>query len=246
MSQKDRPKSRLRSGERFRLRPRLLASASALLLLGAGAAACSSSSSSQATATVKGCSGTAVNLTEEDYYGPAGSAPADFTGNAFQTFFANYSKAHPCDQIVRQAPVVGGSDSVYLTHVLSQFSSSTQPGLLMLDNPELAEFAANNLLVPLKSLGALPVVSQINPANIAETTYNGQLYALPLYTNTIAIFYNKTLVKQAGITAATWGSCSPGRPAPARPPGSSTPGRGPTAARCSIQTGRPRCRPSAT
>ena len=208
MSQEGRPEPRLRSGERFRIRPRLLASASVLLLLGAGAVACSSSSSSssQATSTVKGCSGTAVTLTEEDYYGPAGSAPADFTGNAFQTFFANYSKAHPCDQIVRQAPVVGGSDSVYLTHVLSQFSSSTQPGLLMLDNPELAEFAADNVLVPLKSLGALPIVSQINPANIAETTYNGQLYALPLYTNTIAIFYNKTLVKQAGITTlpTTW------------------------------------------
>jgi multiple sugar transport system substrate-binding protein len=41
---------------------------------------------------------------------------------------------------------------------------------------------------------------------VAETTYNGKLYALPLATNTVAIFYNKTLVHQAGITTlpTTW------------------------------------------
>jgi multiple sugar transport system substrate-binding protein len=147
-----------------------------------------------------------VTLPEEDYYGPPGTAAADYQGNVFQKFFASYSAKNPCIQITRQAPVVGGSDAVYLTHVLSQFSSGSQPGLLMLDNPELAEFAADNVLVPLKSLGSLPVLSQLNPANVAETTYNGQLYALPLYTNTIAIFYNKTLVQQAGITTlpTTW------------------------------------------
>ena len=144
-----------------------------------------------------------MTVNEEDYYLPA--SKTNINGTNFTNFFAAYSKSHSCVKVIRQAPVVTG-DAAYLTHVLSQFSSGAQPDLLMLDNPELAEFAAKGLLVPLKSLGSSPAVSKINPANIAETTYQGQLYALPLYTNTIAIFYNKTLLQKAGISTLpkTW------------------------------------------
>jgi multiple sugar transport system substrate-binding protein len=144
-----------------------------------------------------------VTLTTEDYYGVPSAANTGGTGVA--DYFKSYSAANPCVKIVRQGDVVTG-DSAYLTHVLAQFSSGSQPDLLMLDNPELAEFAADGVLVPLSSLGTLPAVSKLNPANVAETTYNGKLYAMPLYTNTIAIFYNKTLVQQAGITTlpTTW------------------------------------------
>ncbi len=82
-------------------------------------------------------------------------------------------------------------DAAYLTHVLAQFSSGSQPDLLMLDNPELAEFAADGVLVPLSSLGTIPAVSKLNPANVAETTYNGKLYAMPLYDK-----YHRHLLQQ--------------------------------------------------
>jgi multiple sugar transport system substrate-binding protein len=149
------------------------------------------------------CPGGVVTLTTEDYYGVPSAANTSGAGVA--DYFKSYSAANPCVKIVRQGDVVTG-DSAYLTHVLAQFSSGSQPDLLMLDNPELAEFAADGVLVPLSSLGTLPAVSKLNPANVAETTYNGKLYAMPLYTNTIAIFYNKALVQQAGITTlpTTW------------------------------------------
>ena len=134
--------------------------------------------------------------------GPVGH---EYLGTGVADYFKSYSAANPCVKVVRQGDVVTG-DAAYLTHVLAQFSSGSQPDLLMLDNPELAEFAADGVLVPLSSLGTLPAVSKLNPANVAETTYNGKLYAMPLATNTIAIFYNKTLVQQAGITTLpkTW------------------------------------------
>ena len=149
------------------------------------------------------CPGGVVKLTTEDYYGVPSATNTSGTGVA--DYFKSYSAANPCVKIVRQGDVVTG-DSAYLTHVLAQFSSGSQPDLLMLDNPELAEFAADGVLVPLSSLGSIPAVSKLNPANVAETTYNGKLYAMPLATNTIAIFYNKTLIKQAGITTLpkTW------------------------------------------
>ncbi|MHB1783790.1 MAG: ABC transporter substrate-binding protein [Acidimicrobiales bacterium] len=153
------------------------------------------------------CPGGKVTLTEEDYYQPP--SKTNIGGNNFSAFFKSYSASHSCVNVVREAPVTSG-DGAYLTHVLSQFSSGSQPDLLMLDNPQLGEFAADNVLVPLSSLGSLPVLKRINPANVAETTYGGKLYALPLYTNTIAIFYNKTLLKENGITTLprTWAQFS--------------------------------------
>lgn len=152
---------------------------------------------------VAACPGGVITVQEEDYYGvPSKTNPS---GTGVANFFANYSKTHPCVKVIRQHPVTT-DDAQYLTHVLSQFSSGSQPDLLMVDNPQLPEFAADNLLVPLTSLGPLPVVRRINPANVSETTYHGKLYALPIQTNTIAIFYNKTLLKKAGITKlpTTW------------------------------------------
>jgi len=149
------------------------------------------------------CPGGVVTVNEEDYYQPP--SKTNIGGNDFQAYFKSFSASHHCLNVVREAPVTSG-DAAYLTHVLSQFSSGSQPDLLMLDNPQLAEFASKGLLVPLKTLGSSPVVNHLNPANVAETTYNGQLYALPLYTNTIAIFYNKTLLAQNGIKTLprTW------------------------------------------
>lgn len=209
MSRTSSPGPRLRLGGTRRWGAGVAAGATALALFGTWAAPASHASARALgagipTARAKAsCPGGVVTVNEEDYYQPP--SKTNIGGNNFQAFFKSYSASHPCVKVVRQAPVTSG-DSAYLTHILAQFSSSSQPDLLMLDNPQLAEFAAKGLLVPLKSLGSSPVVSKLNPANVAETTYRGQLYALPLYTNTIAIFYNKTLLQQNGITTLpkTW------------------------------------------
>lgn len=190
-----------RAPRRSRLMATGLAGIAAVTLLAACGSSSSGGSGSANSASAK-CPGGQVTVTEEDYYLPASST--NILGTDMTNFFGAYSRAHPCVTVTRQAPSTS-TDSAYLTHVLSQFSSGNEPDLLMLDNPQLAEFAAKGLLVPLNSLGSIQT-SEINPANLAETTYQGQLYAMPLYTNTIAIFYNKMLLQQAGITTlpATW------------------------------------------
>jgi multiple sugar transport system substrate-binding protein len=154
--------------------------------------------------TAASCPGGVVTLTAEDQYG-APSTSYEFPGLLAQ-FYATYSKAHPCVKVVRKAPVYSG-DSNYVSTVLSQISANSAPDLVEIDNADLPAFAADNVLAPLASLGNISTItSEINPANLAETTYAGQLWALPLYTNTLGIFYNKTLLAQNGITTlpTTW------------------------------------------
>jgi multiple sugar transport system substrate-binding protein len=198
----ERPGRSLRSGARIMTTSLVLASLGTFSVVATPATA-SPLPAAQHLTPAASCSGSVVTINTEDYYGVPSATNTSAVGVA--NYFKSYEAANPCVKIVRQGDVVTG-DSAYLTHVLAQFSSGSEPDLLMLDNPELDEFAADGVLVPLSSLGSIPAVSKLNPANVAETTYKGKLYAMPLQTNTIAIFYNKTLVQQAGITTLpkTW------------------------------------------
>lgn len=140
-----------------------------------------------------------INIVEQDYYGAP--TPDTTAPQYLESFFKKYGKTHPNVSIKRDSPVSPNYSSL----VLSQIASGAQPDLLMVDNPDLDRLAAAGVLMPLDKLGTIDT-SGINANNIQETTYDGKLYALPLYTNTIAIFYNKDLLRKAGITKLpkTW------------------------------------------
>lgn len=180
----------------------LLATVAMVGAVGLALAGCSSSGGGKAddgAATAK-CPDGKFSLTEMDYY--LAPSKTNYVGTSAQKFFDDFSAKNPCIQVKRESPVTTGGDG-YISHALNLFNSGDQPDILMLDNPELGQFAAQGLLTPLE-LGDL--TKQINPANLDETTFDGKLYALPIQTNTLAIFYNKKLLQQAGITELpkTW------------------------------------------
>lgn len=153
------------------------------------------------TLAVSSCSAHSaqVSIIEQDYYGaptPDSTAPT-----YLQNLITKFNKSHPGVVVTRESP----ASPNYSSLVLSQIASGAAPSLLMVDNPDLDRLAASGVLVPLNSLGKLNT-SDINPANLQETTYKNTLYGLPLYTNTIAIFYNKDILKSGGITTlpTTW------------------------------------------
>jgi multiple sugar transport system substrate-binding protein len=89
----------------------------------------------------------------------------------------------------------------YTQKVLQQVSSKTLPDVLMLDNPVIPQIAASGALTPLSDY-------DVDPAGIADGvlsagTYDGELYALQPITNTIALFYNRTVFEEAGLTPPT-------------------------------------------
>lgn len=88
-----------------------------------------------------------------------------------------------------------------IAKILQQGASRTLPDLLMIDNPDLQQIASTGALVALSDLGLgsegyLPQV-------IAASTYDGKLYGLQPITNTIALFYNVDILKEAGVTPPT-------------------------------------------
>lgn len=87
--------------------------------------------------------------------------------------------------------------------VLQMSSSKTLPDLLMLDNPDLQEIASSGALVPLEDFGI--DTSGFKQEILDAGTFEGKVYGLAPTVNTIALFYNKTLLTEAGLGApATW------------------------------------------
>jgi multiple sugar transport system substrate-binding protein len=136
----------------------------------------------------------------------SGSAP----GGAKTLTIEDYLAA-PYDPIYQKcAKQVGAKVTInhvagagLIAKVLQQASSRTLPDVLMLDNPDIQQIAASGALSPLtdyKLSGKGDV-----PAVTAAGSYKGTLYGLEPVTNSIALYYNVKLLKDAGVTPPkTW------------------------------------------
>ncbi|TCO49592.1 multiple sugar transport system substrate-binding protein [Kribbella antiqua] len=87
--------------------------------------------------------------------------------------------------------------------VLQQASSKTLPDVLMLDNPDVQQIAATGALAPLNDMGLNG--DGVIKGMVDATSYDGKLYGLAPVTNTIALFYNKDMLAEAGVQPPkTW------------------------------------------
>ncbi|HUC14375.1 MAG TPA: extracellular solute-binding protein [Acidimicrobiales bacterium] len=168
---------------------KVIAAAGASLLFAASTATTASASANRASG-----SGPTITLTEQDYYF-VGAGPIHTYLN---TLFANFMKLHP--NIVIQRTTIPPSD--YFTKVTDEAGANALPDVLMLDNPDLPYFAEYGVLAPLGSLGRT-AISALQAPQQSESSFNGTVYAYPLYTNTIALFYNKTMFAAAGLQPPT-------------------------------------------
>ncbi|MFH7333998.1 extracellular solute-binding protein [Streptomyces sp. KHY 26] len=87
--------------------------------------------------------------------------------------------------------------------VLQQASSRTLPDLLMLDNPDVQQIAQTGALTPLDRYGI--DTRGFDKGVLSVGTYKGKVYGLAPTVSTIALFYNKDMLSEAGVTVPrTW------------------------------------------
>lgn len=92
---------------------------------------------------------------------------------------------------------------------LRAFATGNAPDLVAFDNPDFALFSSRGAMLDLTDrVKASDVIKTDNyfqgPLN--SVTWDGKLFGVPKYTDTIALFYNKDLFKKAGIAEPpkTW------------------------------------------
>jgi multiple sugar transport system substrate-binding protein len=144
---------------------------------------------------VQASAASTITLTETSYYTSGGGPIYTY----LSTLFANFEKSHP-GIIVKREDIPNSPE--YLTTIAAEAAAGALPDVLMLDNPMVPTVASYNVLTPLSSLGPT-VISGLGAAQQAEAKFNGTVYGYPLYTNSIALFYNKAILAAANIQPPT-------------------------------------------
>jgi multiple sugar transport system substrate-binding protein len=126
-----------------------------------------------------------------------GTPPAQRAG--YQDVVDAFNKANPNDQV--EIALVAGAIAE-ATQLMTAVRSGTGPDVYTLDRFTVAERAAAGFLEDLT-----PYISRLEPDVAtkhldfawAETQYKGKTYALPVSTDTRALFYRKDILREAGI-----------------------------------------------
>ena len=84
---------------------------------------------------------------------------------------------------------------------LTRLASGDVPDLVYFSRDKVGTYAAKNALLPLANCIRSENIdrNQYRAAALREVTYNGQLYAIPEFTNQITIIVNNTVARQAGV-----------------------------------------------
>lgn len=121
------------------------------------------------------------------------------------TFSKEFDEAN--DDIVVEYRAVPFDDLVNET--LRAFATGNAPDIVSFDNPDFALFSSRGAMLDITDrVAASSVIKAENyfegPLNSVK--WDGKLFGIPKYTDTIGVFYNKDLFAKAGITEppTTW------------------------------------------
>src|SRR6266540_996852 len=153
-------------------------------------AACSTGGGSQSGPPLAGCnSGTKQALFWTSH------TPPDTDSEKHIVDAFNKQSQTTCVKMV----AVPGSETD-IAKLTTAVRGGTGPDVYMLDRFTVAERAAAGVLEDLSQYGAADLASQYVDFAWQEALFKGKPYALPFDTDTRALYYNKTVLQQAGVT----------------------------------------------
>lgn len=79
-------------------------------------------------------------------------------------------------------------------------ASSSPPDLYTVDQPTIANLAAGHVILPLNKYLSSSYVQSLTAAARADFTYNGQIYSPGPIDTSLALYFNATLLRKAGVT----------------------------------------------
>ena len=171
--------------------PAALLATSAVLTLAAcgGPAASTTSSSTGSTGSTSGV----VNVTWQTMWSGA-------TLTLLNQMVTQFNKTHP-DIHVTESNIPSATGDAKL---LSEIAAGDPPDVFTEWNPVLGEYAADGSIQSFKPYltGSYAGLEKwLYPIALQGGEYNGTLYALPMSMNSWALYYNKSMLKAAGISA---------------------------------------------
>jgi multiple sugar transport system substrate-binding protein len=131
---------------------------------------------------------------------PGGTTTLTFVNaqdpGTFDKVIAAFEKANPTIKIKQQVVPFDDLNSTVQSRLGAR---DADIDLYDVDEPRLAAFASRGFLEPLDDLKA-QAADRIDPNALKITTFDGKQYAMPRWTSTQLLYYNKELLTKAGVT----------------------------------------------
>jgi multiple sugar transport system substrate-binding protein len=113
-----------------------------------------------------------------------------------------FEKEHPSIKVTLQSQP-SDTDTNRASLTTSIGGGSATPDVYMGDVVWPAQFAGNQLAMPLNKVLPASFWSRFSGGLVAGATYKGQVYAAPFFADSGFLFYRKDLLKQAGLKPPT-------------------------------------------
>lgn len=166
--------------------------------------------------TIIGCSsnGSGSSENQEASGGTGGSAePVEITfwrpqadeaeDQFYQEAVKAFNEAHEGKIVLKMETVTRGNSFAYEDKINAAVASNTLPDVVALDGPNVANYAASGIIIPLDEYFTQEELDDFVPSIIQQGTYNGKFYAVGLNESSVVLFYNKKIMDEHGIVPPT-------------------------------------------
>ena len=121
---------------------------------------------------------------------------------AIKQIIDSFNKAHT-DIEAKLTIIPSGFKHSYETKITSAKLSNKLPDVLDVDGPFVAQYAWSGILEPIGDLVTKQMRKDFLPSIIEQGTYKDKLYTLGAFESGLALYYNKKILDDAGITPPT-------------------------------------------
>ncbi|WP_399934126.1 extracellular solute-binding protein [Streptomyces kanamyceticus] len=124
----------------------------------------------------------------------------DAEKGTYEKLAKGFEKLHP-DVEVEYVSVAFGEANAKFKNAAG--GNSGAPDVMRTEVAWVADFANLGYLAPLEGTAALDKADDYLPQAAASTKFKGKTYAVPQTIDTLALFYNKKMLKKAGVEVPT-------------------------------------------
>lgn len=118
---------------------------------------------------------------------------------AFEQRVADFNKEYEGQYHLSIEFIPRGSSFAYEDKVNSAAAAGILPDLLSLDGPNLSNYAANGIIIPITSYVSDESREDMLPSTILQNTYQNDMYAVSFNEAVSLFFYNKDIFEEHGF-----------------------------------------------
>jgi len=113
----------------------------------------------------------------------------------------NFNRKYEGKYTAKQQTFPKGGAQGYEDKINTAVIANNLPDLILVDGPAVASYAEADIIVPIDGLVSQESKDDLLDSTLAQGSYNGKLYTMPLWESSVGIYYNIEMLREAGIEA---------------------------------------------